>query len=143
MTTVTSQLVEKYAAVLAEEGFHATLDAEGDLYFRVEGGHYFLRVGEHDLTSFVLLYPNFYAVKSETERRRAHDAAAEVNARAKMVKVYVTGGDTQASVEVLLASEGDFRAVFVRALTYLRAGVGRFREIVRERAEWPQACLKA
>ena len=143
MTPLTARLVDKYAAVLAEEGFHAVLDAEGDLYFRVDGGHYFLRVGEGEAVSFVLLYPNFHAVKSEADRKRAHAAASEVNACTKMVKVFLTGGDTQASVEVLLASEGDFRAVFARALAHLRAGVGRFREIVRERAEWPQACLKA
>lgn len=143
MTQATSSIVEKYAAILSEEGFSASVDAEGDLYFRVEGGHYFLRVNEDDSLSFILLYPNFYAVKSDADRRRALEVASEVNTRTKLVKVFVANNDTQASVEVLLAHETDFRAVFVRALGQLRAGVSRFREIVRERAEWPQNCIKA
>lgn len=143
MTQVTSPLVQKYAAVLSEEGYTATVDAEGDLYFKVEGGHYFLRVNEDDTLSFILLYPNFYAVKNDTDRRRALEVASEVNTRVKLVKVFVANNDTQASVEVLLANESDFRSVFLRALGQLRAGVTRFREIVRERAEWPQNVLKA
>lgn len=143
MTHTTNTLVEKYASFLTDEGFGATIDAEGDLYFRIEGGHYFLRVSEQDPLSFVLLYPNFYGVKTEGDRRRALEAACEVNTRTKAVKVFIAGNDTQAVVEVLLANEGDFKAVFARALELLRAGVSRFREIIREREQWPQNVMKA
>jgi len=143
MTQTTTSLVEKYAAFLTQEGYTPTVDAEGDLYFRVEGGHYFLRVNEDGTPSFILLYPNFYAVKNDADRRRALEAASEVNTRTKLVKIFIANNDTQATVEVLLANDADFPVIFSRALTQLQAGVSRFREIVRERASWPNNVLKA
>lgn len=136
-------LVQQYTDFLAEAGYDPSVDAEGDVYFKIDGGHYFLRVSDKDPLSFILLYPNFYGAKSDADRRRALEAASEVNTKTKAVKVFVAGGDTQATVEVLMARQSDFKEVFPRALELLRAGVGRFREIVRERAAWPQSCIKA
>ncbi|PYE56646.1 putative sensory transduction regulator [Deinococcus yavapaiensis KR-236] len=143
MERTLNPLVQQYTDFLAQAGYEPSVDAEGDVYFKIQGGHYFLRVSEKDPLSFILLYPNFYAAKTEADRRRALEAASEVNTKTKAVKVFVAGGDTQATVEILLAREGDFKDVFPRALELLQAGVGRFREIVRERAAWPQSCMKA
>lgn len=136
-------LVERYKAFLADEGYNPSVDADGDVYFKTKEGHFFLRVSETDPLSFILLYPNFYGIKGDADRRRALEAASEVNTRTKAVKVFIAGGDTQATVEVLLASEGDFGALFHRALELLQTGVGRFRDIVRERSDWPQNVMKA
>lgn len=143
MESLHPSLVQQYSEFLADAGYQPTVDAEGDVYFKIEGGHYFLRVSEKDPLSFILLYPNFYGAKTDADRRRALEAASEVNTKTKAVKIFVAGGDTQATVEVLLARQEDFREVFPRALELLRAGVGRFREIVRERAAWPQSVMKA
>ncbi|MBB6097103.1 hypothetical protein HNR42_000517 [Deinobacterium chartae] len=120
-------LAQQYLEYLTEEGFRPTLDEAGDVRFRCEGGTYYIILEESDPTCFRLLFPGFWEIESEEERVQALQAASEVCADLKAVKVYLARGDTHASVELFLPDERDFPRIFERSLRVLQAGVRSFR----------------
>lgn len=126
-------LADTYREFLAGEGFEAELDEAGDVAFLIDGHPYYLMVDDDDPGYFRLLFPNFWSIDSEAEHHRAMLAAAEVTAEIKVAKVYVLGDDTQASAEMFLATPGDLRPVFDRALRALQGAVRRFCEIMQDR----------
>lgn len=126
-------LAETYLEFLAGEGFAAELDEAGDVGFEIDGKAYFIMVDDDDPSYFRLLFPNFWSIDSESEHQRAMLAAAEVTAEIKVAKVYVLGDDTQAAAEMFLATPGDARPVFDRALRALQGAVRRFCEIMQDR----------
>jgi len=126
-------LADTYREFLASEGFEAELDEAGDVSFLIDGRAYWLMIDDDDPGYFRLLFPNFWSIDSESEHQRAMLAAAEVTAEIKVAKVYVLGDDTQASAEMFLATPGDLRPVFDRALRALQGAVRRFCEIMQDR----------
>jgi hypothetical protein len=126
-------LADTYREFLEGEGFAAELDEAGDVCFHIDGRPYYLMVDDDDPSYFRLLFPNFWSIDSAAEHHRGMLAAAEVTAEIKVAKVYILGDDTQAAAEMFLASAGDIRPVFDRALRALQGAVRRFCEIMQDR----------
>jgi hypothetical protein len=78
-----------------------------------------------------LVYPNFWTIESADERTRALQAAQNATAKTKSAKVYVVSENVWASIEAFYATPESFRAVLVRSLQALKAGVNAFVEGMR------------
>jgi hypothetical protein len=123
-----SQLQKMYTNYLKAEGFSASLDEDGDVVFKYEGGNYYISVDESDLEFFSLYYPNFWELESDSEKAQAKTAALMVTNTTKIAKVFFTRNETQVSInaETLLTAPSDFKQVFKRMLSVIAAARGKF-----------------
>lgn len=116
-----------YRDYLAEEGYSPKIDDDGDVTFKAEGRRYFIIVDEKDDDFFRLLFPNFWSIENEEERRQVYIAACEATAETKVAKVFPVRDDTWASVEIFCSPPEMFKNVFERSLMALRASVNAFK----------------
>lgn len=123
-------LAEAYVEFLQAEGFRPVADDAGDIVFKFEGRYYCITVDEDDPLYFRLMFPNFWSLDNEAERHWARVAAAEVTAEYKAVKVFPQHDDMQATTELFLVRQDDFRLVFDRSLAALQGAVRRFCELM-------------
>jgi len=125
-----------YVDYLTEEGYRPVVDGDGDVTFKEEGRNYYIEVATDDAPYFRLVFPNFWTIENADELARVTRAAGRATMRTKVAKVYVRsdGKDTVASVEMFLPKPEDFRAVFARSMSALRASVDNFVEAMREGA---------
>src|SRR5918999_4194240 len=92
---------ERYLEFLAEEGFRPRIDAEGDVAFKYEGGHYFIDIDEKDEAYFCLVYPNFWRIKNDEELSLVTEVALAITAKKKVVKLFpVEDANTCATIEL-------------------------------------------
>jgi len=120
------ELQDLYVNFLKEEGYVPNLDSDGDVVFKVEGRSYLIFVDEKDQEFFRLGFINFWKIESEEERTRVYIAASESSANTKVAKVYVVREDTWASIELFVHRPEDFKAVFKRSMSALKASVETF-----------------
>lgn len=118
--------LERYRDHLTAQGFRPEMH-DGYLTFRHEGGVYVMPAEESDAGYFRLLFPRFWSIDSDDERRRALLVASHVTARMKTAKVFVVDGDTFAAIEMFLPSAESFTAVFDRSLHVLQQAAHQFR----------------
>ncbi len=128
----TGKKLDMYRSHLSSEGYIPEVDKDGDLVFKVEGGTYVLFAHEDDREYFSILFPGFWPIESEKERREAYVAANHATAQTKVGKVYVLKDNVSASVEMIFGDPEQFKPVFRRSLTILRAAVATFAEKMRE-----------
>jgi len=74
---------------LEEEGYRPTIDNDGDIVFKHEGGTFIILVRGEDDEYFILLYPNFWEIESDEELERAYLACNTANREQKVAKVWV------------------------------------------------------
>ena len=117
------QLQKMYMDYLTSEGFAPSLDSDGDVMFKYEGGTYFIIVDDKDQIYFAMLYPNFWEIESEDEKEKALLAAKEATRTAKVAKVYLTEDNTDVtmSAEIFLKTPSDFKDTFYRMLSAMSA----------------------
>ncbi len=126
-----SERAELYRNFLAEEGYAARIDDDGDVVFKCEGMTLFISVDDDD-EFFRLVCPNFWPIDSDEERDRVVHAAAAVNSSIKVAKVYPVRDDTWASVEMYCSPPDAVLPVLLRAMGTLRGMVTEFRRAVHE-----------
>ncbi len=124
---------EMFRQYLAEEGYSPKIDDDGDVYFKYEGGGYFIIVSEKDEEFFNLLYPNFWSIESEAERAKVNEAALHATAKTKVAKILPRTSNTWAVVEMFCCPPEAFKSVFRRSLSALRAAVENFRTKMHEK----------
>ncbi|MDR2495390.1 MAG: hypothetical protein LBD24_09245 [Spirochaetaceae bacterium] len=115
------QLRQLYSNFLRAEGFSPTVDSDGDVQFKYEGGIYYIAVHEKDQQFFNLMYPNFWEIESEDELIQAVFAADTVTGNKKVVKVYLTQdwNNVSISVELFLKNPADFSTFFYRSMSLI------------------------
>jgi hypothetical protein len=112
-----SQLQQMYLSYLREEGFQPSIDSDGDIAFRAEGRNFYIIVNEDDLEYFYLLFPNFWEIESEDERRQVAEAASSVTRTTKLVSVYITSrDDTSIRACLFVSKPEDFKNHFRRMI---------------------------
>ncbi len=121
---------EEYSEFLVEQGYRPSIDEDGDVTFKYEGGHYYLSVSEDDDLFFQLVYARFWNLEDEDERLRGINAANEINMRFKVVKVYIRNDDTSATIECFMHHPNDFKGYFERSLRALQRAVFEFRDLM-------------
>ncbi|MGB2984512.1 MAG: hypothetical protein WBE26_01405 [Phycisphaerae bacterium] len=120
------KLQRLYTEYLTAEGYRPEIKGDGLVYFRREGKAYFIPVSERDQEFFQIILPNIWSIESEKERGQVLTAANHTNATMKVVKVYTVDEQVWVSVELYMASPGDFRAVFKRCLSAMDGGSAKF-----------------
>ena len=110
-----------YLAYLRSEGFQPTIDENGDVSFRYEGGNYSIYVEENDTGYFEIYYPNFYKLETRAERISAAAVASAVTRSKRVVKVWLNSSETNVSItaEMFVANLTDFSRFFYRLLNIM------------------------
>ena len=122
------ELAELYRAHLSEEGFSPKIDSDGDVIFKFEGRSHFISVNAEDENFFRLIFPNFWPIENEDERKKVNAAALQATAKTKVAKIFPVKDNVCASIEMFCSPPEVFKAVLTRSLNALRAGVENFRE---------------
>jgi len=118
-------LQNAYMEYLRQEGYIPTVDADGDIQFKVAGDTYFIIVDEKDL-QFFQVYTGF---KMDTVTQEAAlNAANSSNRSSKVVKVAFSPDRKVISItaELLLNDPKDFIPVFSRAISLIRNAENNF-----------------
>jgi hypothetical protein len=126
------ELQEMYLSYLAEEGYKAEIDADGDI--RIEHDNYsdYIFIDENDLEFFRLVRPNIWNIESEEERFKVLKSADAATSKSKVAKVYTIENKVHTGIEIFVARPKDFEGVFKRALRALGNGHNNFRENMKE-----------
>jgi hypothetical protein len=126
-------LQDMYMGYLKEQGYTPSIDEDGDVRFKYEGGTYYIIVDENDPTFLHILYPNFWEIESPIELAQAKNAVSYVNRTAKIAKIYLVRDDVDLSIsaESLLNQPEDFKICFARMLRCIRTARDEFREEMR------------
>lgn len=124
---------ELYVNFLTEEGYRPTVDGDGDVQFKIEGGLYYIDVETDDPPYFRVVFPNFWSIENPDELTRAYGAADHATASTKVAKVYLRPDllDTIAAVEIYVDPPEQFKTVFPRTISALQSAVGVFRDRMR------------
>jgi hypothetical protein len=126
---------ERCVEFLKAEGFRPSVDENGEVCFRFEGGHYVAQFQPDDPEYARLLYPYFWPLRNDDEVRRAFAAANEVTKLTKAAKVFVVAdrgrGDVCASIESFVQCPEQFEAGLGRSLRTLQIATRRFGEQMR------------
>jgi len=125
---------QAYSKYLSEEGYHPNIDSDGDVIFKVEGGTYYIDIDAKDEAYFRIVFPNFWKIESNEELMRVIIAANHATMLTKSAKVYVNsdGKHTTASIEMFLPRPEEFRTIFPRSMSALKASVNNFLEKMKE-----------
>ncbi len=123
-----AEVIELHRQFLAEEGYVPKVEDAEDIVFKFEGGVYFIRVLADDLEYFRLVYPNFWPLRSDEEAVRAAAIALSVSTDFKVAKVFPSGENVSASIELFCSPPQAAHAVFGRCLRALQAATASFCE---------------
>lgn len=120
-----------YMEHLRQEGYLPSIDADGDVQFKVSGDSYFIIIDENDL-QFFQIYMGFNL--GSIAEDDAFLAANYANRRSKVAKTSISADGRVASitVELVLNDPRDFMPVFARSLSLIRNAENIFRSHVRE-----------
>ncbi|HEX8519968.1 MAG TPA: hypothetical protein VF667_10290 [Pseudonocardia sp.] len=132
MTGTWTQRAGFYVEHLSELGYRPQIDDDGDIYFRHEGGHYYI-LGTDDEQYVQLAYLNFWPIEDDDELRRALLAASVANRNTKVAKVSVRPDlkDMHVTAEVFLARPTDLVDVFERLVGAIQTARATFAQEVR------------
>lgn len=122
-----AELQEMYQAHLKKLGYASTLDAGGDVNFKLGKWSYILLVDPRDSMFFQVALPNIWPVQSPEERLRALVAVNHANHHTKVAKLQLTGSDNVwVTVEAFVKDPRDFVPTFKRSLLALESGMATF-----------------
>jgi hypothetical protein len=122
-----SELQEMYLGYLREQGYSPSLDSDGDVDFKIEGRNYYISIDEDDPVFFRILYPNFWEIETEEERRKASAVIMSVNRTTKIAEVYITSrDDTSIDASILLNTPQDFKQHFSRMIDAVQLARRKF-----------------
>lgn len=126
------ELQQMYLSYLAQDGYKAEIDDDGDIKIEHDNYYDYIYVNEDDLEFFRLVRPKIWSIESEEERLKALRSANAATRKSKVAKIYVTKNNVSASIEIFLASPSDFKGVFKRSLGALNNGYNNFRKGMKE-----------
>jgi hypothetical protein len=122
-----AELQEMYMSYLREQGYTPSLDSAGDVDFKIEGRNYYISVDENDPTYFRIVYPGFWEIESEAERKEASAVIMSVNRTTKLAKVYIESWDnTYIDAGIFLNTPQDFKFHFSRMISTIQTARRKF-----------------
>jgi hypothetical protein len=122
-----AELQEMYMTYLREQGYSPSLHSDGDVTFMIEGRNYYISVNETDPAYFRIVYPGFWEIESEEERRDASAVIMSVNRTTKLAKVYIEAWDnTYIDASVFLNTPQDFERHFSRMINTIQTARRKF-----------------
>ena len=120
------ELAKIYTDWLGTEGYPVRVDEDGDLVLKIEGMTYFIILDEDDETYFTLIFPSFWPIESEDERRKAERAAIEITSRVKVAKVFIRKDQVWGAIELFVNGPEAATAVIPRSIRALQLAVKDF-----------------
>ena len=128
------QLQDMYISYLKEQGYQASVDSDGDVQFKAEGGTFFIIVDTKDLQSFRILFPNFWEIESQEEKAQVIKVANYINRTTKVAKVYLNSREDDVSMDanIFIDKPEDFKLFFRRMVDLLLEERREFREKMNE-----------
>lgn len=127
-----AEKAEMYREFLQGEGYAPKIDGDGDIIFKREGRTYVIIIDEKDEMFFRIVFPNFWSIDSEEERRKVYEAAVYATAETKVAKVFPVGDNVWATVELFCSPPVAFQLVFERSLGAVMSSVRVFTDKMRE-----------
>lgn len=124
---------------LEEEGFRPSIDNDGDIVFKYEGGTYFIDIDAKDEFYVRIAYPNFWEIESEDERAKAIKCAYEATKLVKVAKISVEEDNVWGSVELFVKDDDAFASIFMRCLMALDGAVQEFISAMNKDAKGNQS----
>jgi hypothetical protein len=124
-----------FAEFLKAEGYVPTVDTDGDILFKFEGRTYVLLLDDEDTEFFRIVFPNFWEIESDDERRKIEKAALVATSDTKAAKVYPVRDDTWASIEIFAATDEAFQRVFSRSMSALQSVIRNFSEEMKRQSD--------
>jgi hypothetical protein len=122
--------LQAYMRFLTDEGFRPSVDADGDLAFKVEGRTYWIFVDE-DEELFRVVSPELWQVQGDEERGRVDAVALRVTDHTKAAKVLTTRQGAVATIEMFASSPASVFPVFNRVMQAIQTAVRAFAEEMR------------
>ena len=126
------ELAKIYTDWLKAKGYPVRVDEDGDLVLKIEGMTYFIILDEDDETYFTLIFPSFWPIENEDERRKAERAALEVTSSVKVAKVFIRKDQLFATIELFCTSPEAATAVVPRSIRALQRAVRDFVAIMQK-----------
>lgn len=120
--------VNTICSAMKLDGYFARIDDDGDICFKFEGRSYFIQAQQEDAFYVRVVYPAFWSIADQSERRRALFAANQANAQIKIAKIFIMKDDVWADAEHLLSDIVGFEDRLKRSLSAIQAGAHVFRE---------------
>lgn len=129
MSAGTDRLME----FLAAEGYRPSLDTDGDILFKFEGGHYLIRLDPADEQYASISFPNFWSIETAEEGTRALRAANCATMLTKVAKVVVVEDQDEvwSEADLFVECPEQLEALLGRALDAIKAGVAKFTALMR------------
>lgn len=121
---------------LQADGFKPSLDSDGDIRMKFQGGTYWITVDKDDAPYVRLVYPNFWTVTANNDHEQILGICNKLSIDYKFVKVYLLDFEDGtrgvcASIELMLPDEAAFAQFYQRALQILSATAGDFGSLAR------------
>jgi len=118
-------LQNMYLQFLREEGYLPSVDADGDILFKVSGNNYYIIIDENDF-QFFRIYTGVSLGSFALNDALA--AANYTNMRSKVTKIYISSDGRSAAIntELLLSNPQNFKPVLSRALSLMRLAENNF-----------------
>jgi hypothetical protein len=112
------QMQRMYVSYLKQEGYVPSVDEDGDVQFKIEGGTYYIIINEDDQQYFRILFPNMWSIDDNDEFMKVVLVAMNVTGSSKLARVYVTanGKNTNIEASTLLKEPKEFKVHFARML---------------------------
>jgi hypothetical protein len=129
------QRTEMYRLYLQDEGYKPEVDSDGDVRFKKEGRTYVIIVDQDDEAFFTVVYPQFWKIESEDERRRVLTSCDHANNLSKVAKVFTVQDNVWAATEMFVSAPEGFKPVFDRAMSALQNCVSNFAQHMRAAAQ--------
>ncbi|HUL60170.1 MAG TPA: hypothetical protein VLU43_12885 [Anaeromyxobacteraceae bacterium] len=120
------ELQKVYIEFLKQEGYVPDVNSDGNVEFKYEGGRYLILIDPKDRNFFALVFPGFWKVEGEEDRRKALAAANQASMGTKVAKVFIGKATAIASFECFVKEPADFSSFFRRALAGIRLAVKTF-----------------
>ena len=129
-----ADLAETYRDLLNDDGFRATIDDDGDVVFKYEGGTYYISIYKDDERYFQLVFPAFWSIDSADELERAKTACVKTTQTVKAAKVYLVRDNTNvsASYEAFYPSPKEAMKVFKRSIGCIQSAASAFRDAMNK-----------
>jgi hypothetical protein len=121
---------------LATEGYRPSLDSDGDIRFKHDGGHYLIHLESGDDQYVSVVFPRFWPLESQEEIARAFRAANRAGTNTKVAKVEVLEEqkDVWAEIELLIERPEQLEEQFHRVLALIQGAVDEFAAQMRASA---------
>jgi hypothetical protein len=110
------ELQQIFMERLTADGFRPTLDADGDVAFKFEGGSFFIRPSADDPQFHLIALPGIWTIETEADRARARLAALKVTGDIKVAKVVIYMDAVWVTAELFLPAPEVLGDVYERCL---------------------------